>query len=85
VEKSNLGGVEHRDTELTEVIIFNSVRSVPSMTAAAATDIKVLKIMPQEVMDMVSRNPRLAFQLDEVMDMRRKRLEKQFEEMMNEK
>ncbi len=55
------------------------------MTAAAATDIKVLKIMPQEVMDMVSRNPRLAFQLDEVMDMRRKRLEKQFEEMMNEK
>ena len=42
----------------------------------AATDIRVLKILTQEVMDMVSRNPRLAFQLDEVMDMRRKRLEK---------
>lgn len=50
-----------------------------SMTASASTDIRVLKIMSQEVMDMVSRNPRLAFQLDEVMDMRRKRLEKELD------
>lgn len=48
-----------------------------SMTARAATDIRVMMIMSQEVMDMVSRNPRLAFQLDEVMDTRRKRLEHQ--------
>lgn len=51
-----------------------------SMTATAATDIRVLKILTQEVMDMVGRNPRLAFQLDEVMDMRRKRLEKYLDE-----
>jgi len=72
-----LVNILHRGDFFGEVALLTGRTS--SMTATASTDIRVLKILSQEVMDMVSRNPRLAFQLDEVMDMRRKRLEKQME------
>ena len=68
----------HKGDFFGEVALLSGRTS--SMTATAVTDIRVLKIMTQEVMDMVSRNPRLAFQLDEVMDMRRKQSEKHLED-----
>ena len=43
-----------------------------SMTATAETDIEVMVIHQDEVMDMVSDNPGLAFKLGEVMQMRKK-------------
>jgi len=77
-----LVNILHRGDFFGEVALLSGRTS--SMTATATTDIRVLKILSQEVMDMVSRNPRLAFQLDEVMDMRRKRLEQQLEQLPNQ-
>ncbi len=57
-----------------EVAILSSRKS--SMTAEAATDIRIILIETNEVMDMVSKNPKLAFQLDEVMDLRRNSIHK---------
>lgn len=75
--KKVLVNILHKGDFFGEVALLSGRTS--SMTATASTDIRVLKIMSQEVMDMVSRNPRLAFQLDEVMDVRRKRLQQQLE------
>ncbi len=55
-----------------EVALYTSRKN--SMTARAKTDCKVVTILPREVIDMVGRNPRLATQLDEAMDTRRKAL-----------
>ena len=52
-----------------EVALFTSRTN--SMTVKAKSDCKVIAILPQEVIDMVGRNPRLASQLDEAMDTRR--------------
>jgi small-conductance mechanosensitive channel len=57
-----------------EVAILSSRTS--SMTAEATTDIRIILIKTDEVMDMVSKNPKLAFQLDEVMDLRRNSIHK---------
>ena len=57
-----------------EVAILSSRTS--SMTAEASSDIRVMLIETDEVMDMVSKNPKLAFQLDEVMDLRRNSIRK---------
>jgi small-conductance mechanosensitive channel len=49
-----------------------------SMTALALTDVKVLTIFKQEVLDMVGNNHKLASRLDEVMQLQKKKLEKKF-------
>ena len=67
----------HEGDFFGEVALLSSRTS--SLAARAQTDIRVLKILPDEVLDMVSRNPRLAFQLDEVMDLRRTTVEKREE------
>ncbi|MFS4491422.1 mechanosensitive ion channel domain-containing protein [Maribacter sp. 2308TA10-17] len=68
----------HKGDFFGEVALLSSRTS--SMTARAKSDIKVMLIMPSEVMEMVSKNPKMAFQMDEVMDNRRSSLEKQLED-----
>lgn len=55
-------------------------RRKSSMTAKAETDIEVMVIRQDEVMDMVSDNPSLAFKLGEVIEMRKKARQKQLED-----
>ena len=60
-----------------EVALLSKRKS--SMTAKAETDIEVMVILQDEVMDMVSDNPSLAFKLGEVIEMRKKTLKKHLE------
>ncbi|MGB6150520.1 MAG: cyclic nucleotide-binding domain-containing protein [Pricia sp.] len=53
-----------------EIALLSKRKS--SMTAKAETDAEVMLIKQDEVMDMVSDNPSLAFKLGEVMEMRKK-------------
>ena len=55
-----------------EVTLFTSKFS--SFTVKAQRDLKVITIFPDEVMEMVELNPRLAQHLDEMMDARRLRM-----------
>jgi small-conductance mechanosensitive channel len=55
-----------------------------SMSALALTDVKVLTIFQQEVLDMIGNNHKLAFQLDEVMQLRKKKLEKKLEKKFSQ-
>lgn len=67
----------HEGDFFGEVALLSSRTN--SMSAKAESDIRVLNILSDEVMDMVSRNPRLAHQLDEVMDSRRMSVKKELE------
>lgn len=60
-----------------EVALLSKRKS--SMTAKAATDIEVMVVLQNEVMDMVSENPALAFKMGEVMENRKKMLKKNLE------
>ncbi|QCX00452.1 mechanosensitive ion channel [Aggregatimonas sangjinii] len=60
-----------------EVALLSKRKS--SMTAKAATDIEVMVVLQNEVMDMVSENPALAFKMGEVMENRKKMLKKSLE------
>lgn len=50
-----------------------------SMSARAKSDVELMVIFPEEVIDMVSRNPKLAFLMDEVMDGRRNAIKKELD------
>ena len=52
-----------------EVTLFTS--KFNSFTVKALQDLKVIAIFPDEVMEIVELNPRLAQHLDEMMDARR--------------
>lgn len=67
----------HQGDFFGEVALLSSRTS--SMTVVALSDIKIMLIKPSEVLEMVSRNPKLAHQMDEVMDVRRKTREKHLE------
>ena len=60
-----------------EIALLSKRKS--SMTAKAETDVEVMVILQNEVMDMVSENPGLAFKLGEVMEMRKKARKQQLE------
>ena len=53
-----------------EVALLSKRKNI--MTAKAQTDVEIIKILQDEVMDMVSENPNLAFKLGEVIEMRKK-------------
>lgn len=60
-----------------EVALLSGRKS--SMTARATTDVELIKIIQDDVIDMVSDNPSLAFKLGEVMENRKKKLAKKME------
>ena len=56
-----------------EIALFSSRTS--AFTVQALQDLKVLTIFPDEVLELVEKNPKLAFYLDEMMDIRRSKME----------
>lgn len=56
-----------------EIALFSSRTS--AFMVKATTDLKVLTIFPEEVLELVEKNPKLAFHLDEMMDIRRSKME----------
>lgn len=68
----------HQGDFFGEVALLSSRTS--SMTAEASTDIRVMLINSDEVLNIVSKNPKFAFQLDEVMDLRRNLISKNLKE-----
>ena len=55
-----------------EITLFTNKQS--TFRIVAVTDLKVISIFPDEVIEMVEKNPRLARFLDEMMDVRRNRV-----------
>lgn len=56
-----------------EIALFSSRTS--AFTIQALKDLKVITIFPDEVLQLVEKNPKLAFHLDEMMDIRRSKME----------
>ncbi len=56
-----------------EIALFSSRTS--AFSVKATRDLKVITIFPDEVLQLIELNPKLAFHLDEMMDIRRSKME----------